>query len=27
MKELGLEAAERCRAYGVGQDAQLVLSV
>ena len=27
MKELGLEVAERCRAYGVGQDAQLVLSV
>ena len=27
MKELGLEAAERCRAYGVGEDAQLVLSV
>ncbi|KAL2218766.1 hypothetical protein M432DRAFT_547199 [Thermoascus aurantiacus ATCC 26904] len=27
MKELGLEAAERCRAYGVGQNAQLVLSV
>ena len=27
MKELGLEAAERCRAYGVGQDAQLVISV
>ncbi|KAI9931642.1 hypothetical protein MW887_010219 [Aspergillus wentii] len=27
MKELGLEVAERCRAYGVGQDTQLVLSV
>lgn len=27
MKELGLEVAERCRAYGVGQDVQLVLSV
>lgn len=27
MKELGLEVAERCRAYGVGEDAQLVLSV
>lgn len=27
MKELGLEVAERCRAYGVGQDAQLMLSV
>ncbi|KAJ9267648.1 hypothetical protein DTO212C5_5887 [Paecilomyces variotii] len=27
MKELGLEVAERFRAYGVGQDAQLVLSV
>ena len=27
MKELGLEVAERCRAYGVSQDAQLVLSV
>lgn len=27
MKSLGLEVAERCRAYGVGQDAQLVLSV
>ncbi|KAL2007854.1 hypothetical protein VTN00DRAFT_7836 [Thermoascus crustaceus] len=27
MKELGLEVAERCRAYGVGQNAQLVLSV
>ncbi|KAF9247420.1 hypothetical protein DTO013E5_4850 [Penicillium roqueforti] len=27
MKELGLEVAERCRAYGVAQDAQLVLSV
>lgn len=27
MKELGLEAAERCRAYGVGEDVQLVLSV
>lgn len=27
MKELGLEAAERCRAYGVSQDAQLVISV
>lgn len=27
MKELGLEAAERCRGYGVGQDVQLVLSV
>ena len=27
MRELGLEVAERCRAYGVGQDAQLVLSV
>lgn len=27
MKELGLEVAERCRAYGVGENAQLVLSV
>ncbi|KAF7712461.1 Uncharacterized protein PECH_004210 [Penicillium ucsense] len=27
MKELGLEVAERCRAYGVAQDTQLVLSV
>ncbi|PYH96387.1 hypothetical protein BO71DRAFT_397146 [Aspergillus ellipticus CBS 707.79] len=27
MKELGLEVAERCRAYGVGESAQLVLSV
>jgi hypothetical protein len=27
MKELGLEVAERFRAYGVGQDTQLVLSV
>ncbi|EAL88204.1 hypothetical protein KXW29_001965 [Aspergillus fumigatus] len=27
MKELGLEVAERFRAYGVGHDAQLVLSV
>jgi hypothetical protein len=27
MKELGLEVAERFKAYGVGQDAQLVLSV
>ncbi|EAW08241.1 DUF2457 domain-containing protein [Aspergillus clavatus NRRL 1] len=27
MKELGLEVAERCRAYGVGEDAQLVLSI
>ncbi|KAJ5245937.1 hypothetical protein N7468_000920 [Penicillium chermesinum] len=27
MKELGLEVAERTRAYGVGQDTQLVLSV
>ncbi|KAJ5893341.1 hypothetical protein N7495_005032 [Penicillium taxi] len=27
MKELGLEVAERCRAYGVGEDTQLVLSV
>ena len=27
MKELGLEAAERCRAYGVSQDEQLVISV
>ncbi|KAJ5921742.1 hypothetical protein N7454_009216 [Penicillium verhagenii] len=27
MKELGLEVAERCRAYGVAEDTQLVLSV
>ena len=27
MEKLGLEAAERCRGFGVGQDAQLVLSV
>jgi hypothetical protein len=27
MKELGLEVAERFKAFGVGQDAQLVLSV
>ncbi|KAB8206890.1 hypothetical protein BDV34DRAFT_192975 [Aspergillus parasiticus] len=27
MKDLGLAVAERCRAYGVGEDAQLVLSV
>ncbi|KAK2799153.1 hypothetical protein FQN51_007122 [Onygenales sp. PD_10] len=27
MKELGLEVKERCRAYGVGQGAQLVLSI
>ncbi|THC88660.1 hypothetical protein EYZ11_011894 [Aspergillus tanneri] len=27
MKDLGLAVAERCRAYGVGENAQLVLSV
>jgi hypothetical protein len=27
MKELGLEVAERFRAYGFGQDTQLVLSI